>query len=266
MWRFVDVDLVGGAYSTALFHAIGHHVGSGSSHQTILFWRVRRPTLYLGYHQYVADEADETFCSREGVDIIRRVLGGGCGYCDSDQILYAVIGRDGAVIPGNVQDAYHKVLKGPVLALKTLGLDGELDPVRNGVFVQGRKISGNAQGRFDGAVMVNGSFLLDFDFSTMERVLKHPTKNLPPHVRTAREGMVTLSDLVELPDLAAVKHILLEGFENALDVRTFRGELSREEAAMTQELTEQYESREWTYRMDDKRKKRLMRRSSRTVQ
>lgn len=259
MWRFVDADLINGAYSTALFHSIGHHVGSGESDETILFWRVRRPVLYLGYHQYVEDEVHEDYCRRYDIDIVRRMLGGGCGYCDRDQILYSVIGAQDGLIPGNIRAAYNKVLSGILPALESFGLKGETDPVRNGVFVQGRKISGNAQGRFDGAVMVNGSFLLDFDFDTMDRVLKHPTMNLRPDVQTARDGMVTLSDLMELPPVDTIKQILRSGFEKALDIGTYEGTISDGEEERAFELTRQYTSLEWTYRMDRKRAKRKQR-------
>ncbi|HUV82351.1 MAG TPA: lipoate--protein ligase [archaeon] len=256
MWRFIDVDKVDGAYSTALFQSIGRHVGSGTSDETILFWRVSNPALYLGYHQYVEDEVHEAYCQANNIDVIRRILGGGCGYCDSDQILFAVIGTSGGIISTNIQEAYKKVLLGVVSALSILGLEGEFDQTRNGVFVGGRKISGNAQGRFDGSVMVNGSFLLDFDFETMDQVLKHPTKNLRPHVNTARQGMITLSDLMELPDLEEIKQALRAGFEDALGIGTYDGQLSEAEIILAQELTTLYTSRDWIYRMDDKRKKR----------
>jgi lipoate-protein ligase A len=256
VWRFVDVDLIDGAYSAALFHSIGRHVGSGDSDETILFWRVKRPTLYLGYHQYVEDEVNEAYCQEHNIDIVRRILGGGCGYCDRDQVLFSVIGTQDGLMPGNVQAAYNKVLSGMLLALVALGMEGEIDPTRNGVFVQGRKISGNAQGRFDGAVMVNGSFLLDFDFDTMDHVLKHPTMNLRPNVNTTRDGMVTLSDLIELPSIAAIKHALCMGFEEALGIGTYGGTISDEEEKLAVELTWQYASVEWTYRMDHKRAKR----------
>jgi len=256
MWRFMDADLRDGAYSAALFHSIGRHVGSGDSDETILFWRAKRPTLYVGYHQYVEDEVHEDYCQEYNIDIVRRILGGGCGYCDQDQVLFSVIGTQDGLMPGNVQAAYNKVLSGMMLALEAFGLEGEVDTTRNGVFVQGRKISGNAQGRFDGAVMVNGSFLLDFDFDTMDRVLKHPTRNLRPEVKTAREGMVTLSDLMELPPVDIIKQTLRSGFEEALDIGTYEGTISGEEERLAVGLTRQYASLEWTYRMDQKRAKR----------
>jgi lipoate-protein ligase A len=256
VWRFVDADLINGAYSAALFQSIGRHVGLGTSDETILFWRVIQPTLYIGYHQCISDEVHEAYCLEHNVDIIRRILGGGCGYCDSNQILYSVIGKDGGSIPVNVLDAYKKVLSGMLVALENLGLKAELDPARNGVFVNGRKISGNAQGRFDGSVMINGSFLLDFDFKSMDCILKRPTMNLRPHVTTAREGMVTLSDLMELPDMNHIKQVLRTGFEEGLGVKTYEGSISVAEDTLAKELTLLYTSKDWTFQMDDKKAKR----------
>ena len=51
--------------------------------------------------------------------------------------------------------------------------------------------------RFDGAVLVNGSFLLDFGFDEMDRMPKNSTKNLAEGVWNARDGMITLSELLD---------------------------------------------------------------------
>lgn len=259
MWRFIDTDVINGAYSCALFQSIGHHVGLGTSDETILFWRVIQPTLYVGYHQCISDEVHEAYCRKHNVDIIRRILGGGCGYCDRNQILYSVIGKDDGNIPRKINNAYKKVLSCMLIALENLGLKGELDPARNGIFVKGRKISGNAQGRFNGSVMINGSFLLDFDFKSMDCVLKHPTMNLRPNVATAREGMVSLSDLMNLPDINHIKQVLRTGFEEGLGVKTYEGKISDAEEMLAKKLTMLYTSSDWTYRMDDKKAKRIKR-------
>lgn len=104
--------------------------------------------------------------------------------------------------------------------------------------------------------MVNGSFLLDFDFDTMNRVLKHPTKNLRSNVETAREGMITLRDLMELPDLDRIKEYMRTGFEDGLGVKTYKGVISENEHRLAKELSSMYSSGEWTYRMDNKRRRR----------
>jgi lipoate-protein ligase A len=250
-WRFIDVDKIDGFYSAALFEAIGRHVGAGSSPETILFWRVRSPVVYLGYHQCVEDEINTGFCGASGIGIVRRILGGGCGFCDENQILYSVIGREEGVIPRDIHDAYKKVLNGMVLALANLGPGGELESARNAVYSRGKKISGNAQGRLGGAVLINGSLLLDFDFELMDKILKNPTKNLRP-VEHARDGMITLREM-RITDMADVKKVLRKGFEKALGISSVDGALTGSEVEMANELSDKYRRDDWTFRMDIRR-------------
>ncbi len=251
MWRFLDLDKIDGFYSAALFESIGKNVGRGFSPETILFWRVRSPVVYLGYHQCVEDELNAEFCSSSNIGIVRRILGGGCGFCDENQILYSVIGREEGVIPGDIQAAYKKALGGVVETLVTLGAGGEIEPERNAVYSKGRKISGNAQGRFDGAVLINGSLLLDFDFELMDKALKNPTKNLRP-VNSSREGMITLKDM-GITDIRYVKKSLRKGFEKALEIGTKDGALAKNEIKMADQLLEKYLQNDWIYKMDIKR-------------
>ncbi len=250
-WRFIDLEMIDGFYSAALFESIARHVGAGSSPETILFWRVRSPVVYLGYHQCVEDEIHADFCNRSNIGIVRRILGGGCGFCDENQVLYSVIGREDSVIPRDIQDAYKKVLKGVVIALEALGEGGEIEPARNAVYSKGKKISGNAQGRIDGSVLVNGSLLMYFDFELMDKVLKNPTKNLQP-VSSAREGMITLKDM-GITDIGNVKKALRQGFEKALGIETEDGRLTSSEDDTANKLLGKYIQKNWTYRMDIKR-------------
>ncbi|KCZ70826.1 lipoate-protein ligase A [Candidatus Methanoperedens nitroreducens] len=250
-WRFLDPDRIDGFCSAALFESIARHVGAGLVPETILFWRVRSPVVYLGYHQCVEDEVNADFCRQSNIGIVRRTLGGGCGFCDEKQILYSVIGREEGVIPGDIQAAYIKVLGGVVTALEVIGPGGEIEPARNAVYSRGRKISGNAQGRFDGAVLVNGSMLVDFDFELMDKVLKNPTKNLRP-VERASDGMITLKE-TGITDIETIKKALRHGFEEALGITLKNGILTDGEVNMANQLLDKYLRHDWVYRMDIKR-------------
>ncbi|NJD78414.1 MAG: lipoate--protein ligase family protein [Candidatus Methanoperedens sp.] len=253
-WRFIDSGSIDGVYSAALFESIGRHVGAGKVTETILFWRVSSPVIYLGYHQLVCEEINADFCSLNNIRIVRRILGGGCGFCDGEQILYSVIGREDGIIPRDIQAAYRKVLGGVVEALSTLGSEGEIEPARNAVYSKGRKISGNAQGRFNGAVLINGSLLIDFNFGLMDKVLKNPTKNLKP-VASSREGMITLKEQ-GINDSETIIRALRQGFEESMGISLFDGTLTESEAALANRLLDKYEQKEWTYRMDIKHRLR----------
>ncbi len=252
MWRFIYLETMDGFYSAAVFESIARHVGRARAPETIFFWRVRSPVVYLGYHQCVEDEVHADYCADNNIGIVRRILGGGCGFCDKDQILYSIIGREDGIIPRDIQDAYKKVLGGVVNALTALGASGaEIEPARNAVYIQGRKISGNAQGRLEGAVLVNGSLLLDFDFGMMDRVLQNPTKNLFP-VASARDGMITLRQM-GITDIDTVKKALKEGFEEALGINSNDGELTGSENDLAAVLLKKYLRNDWIYKMDNKR-------------
>ena len=106
-------------------------------------------------------------------------------------------------------------------------------------------------------MLVNGSFLLDFGFDEMNRVLKNPTKNLAEGVERARDGMITLLELLDGAgyDINHVKEALKHGFEDALGVETRRGVLTGEEIELARRLSEKHMGRDWIYRMDDKRRR-----------
>lgn len=253
MWRFVDAGDLDGYFSAALFESIGRAVGRGDSPETVLLWRVHSPAVYVGYHQIVKKELHTDFCRLNNIPIVRRVLGGGCGFCDHDQILYSVAGREGETLPYDIRRAYEKVLSGVIEALHIFGICAVIEPGRNAICAAGRKISGNAQGRFGGAVLVNGSLLLDFNFYLMDRVLVNPVANLKKGIARAHEGMTSLSELLgTYPDDGDVKKALRRGFENALGT-SYDGELSEHELDDASMNVRRYMQDAWIYRMDLKR-------------
>ncbi len=66
-----------------------------------------------------------------------------------------IASEGGRTIPADIQGAYSCVIGGLINTLRMLGFNGKLEPARNAVYSMGRKISGSAQGRFEGAVLVN---------------------------------------------------------------------------------------------------------------
>lgn len=254
-YRFIDIGKISPYYSVALFESIANQVAKNKSKETLLFWRVNRECIYLGYHQYVKDEINEEFCKDNNILIVRRILGGGCGFCDENQILYSLIGKEGNFIPYDIKNAYKKVLNGVIIALNDLGFNAEFNEKRNAIYCLGKKISGNAQYRNNGVALINGSFLLDFNFDKMNKALKFPAKNLL--VDKAEEGMITLMQLFDNRkiNIANIKITLKRGFEKALGVKFKKGKLKLEERKIAKELEKKYKTKEWTYRMDLKREK-----------
>jgi len=259
-WRILDVGIVDGPTSTSIFEAVGIKCSRGVSPNTIIFWRVNPPCVYVGYHQIVKKEVNLETCKKLGFHVVRRILGGGSVYCDKNQLLYSVIVNiKHSKIPCWMEEAYKTILKGVVSALKKFGLKNVfLEKKFNAVVVGGKKISGNA-GLMDGnLIMVNGSFLLDCDYETMGKVLVNPLKNLPGNPKKIEDGLTSLKR--ELGRKVLVKEAfkaLKEGFEETLNIQLKKRKLMAEELNLALKLKHKYLSKDWLYLMDYKHEKIL---------
>ena len=256
-WRFIDLGVVDCFYGPASFEAIMDARANDLVPDTILFWRPNKPAVYVGYHQLVNVDINVEACKAAGVPIIRRILGGGTGYCDSDQIIYNVIFKeDAAGLPYGPKGVYIHVLGGVIEALKTLGIkDVLLDEERFSVYANEKKISGSGQLSSGGVVNSSGSFLVDFDCSEMSKYLKDPVKNLKKGVMRPEDGLIWLRREIGKINVEEAGTGLLAGFEKALGpVKS--GKLTDYELAIAQMLLPKYISDEWTFRADIRKEKR----------
>ncbi|OYT27492.1 MAG: hypothetical protein B6U97_01285 [Candidatus Altiarchaeales archaeon ex4484_96] len=251
MVRFVDAGAVDGVYAGALLEAVMKAVEEDKADNTLLFWRPDAPTIYLGFHQRVGVEVNVEAAERMDIPVVRRVLGGGTGFCDENQVIYNLIYRMAdSKLPYRPADVYQHTLKGLVYALRDLGLDSvEIDEKRYGVYVGGKKISGSGQISARGVVNSGGSFLIDFDFEKMDAVLLDPVKNLRAGVLKAQDGMTYLRREVGDISVEEAAKYLKGGFSRLLgglddDV------LSGLEVDSAYKLLDKYKSREWIYRAD----------------
>ena len=253
MWRLIDLKTVDGFTSASIFEAVGFFCSRGKAPNTILFWRVTPPCVYVGYHQNVLDEVNVDECKKRGVNIVRRILGGGSVYCDLNQLLYSIIVNvKHSNIPFSMQKAYKVLLKSVVLAFKKLGLlDAFYDEKLNAIIVNGKKISGNAGLQNGNLIMVNGSFLLDFDYKAMCKILRNPLKNLPGNPKNPKDGLTSIKrELKRYVDYEEAKKILQTCFEEALNIQLFEDKLKIEELNLALKLNQKYKSKMWLYKFD----------------
>jgi lipoate-protein ligase A len=255
-WRFIDLDLVDNVLGAAVFEAIMDARGKDLVDDTILFWRPSKPAVYVGYHQVVEEDIDVEACRRREIPIVRRILGGGAGYCDSDQVIYNIIFRERANLPHGPKKVYEAVLGGVMEALRVFGLsDVSIDENRFSVYVNGKKISGSGQLSSRGIVNSSGSFLVGFDYAAMSAVLKDPVKNLKADVRKPEDGLTYLRRETSDASMDSAKKALLQGFTRVLgDAHV--GELTSYERDLAEKLRPKYLSPEWVFRADLRKRRR----------
>lgn len=256
-WRFIDLGESEPAYPAAVFEAVMEAISAGLAGDTILFWRPSSPAVYVGYHELVREDVDLDACAELKIPVIRRILGGGPGYCDRNQVIYNVIFKeDSPGMPYGPGNVYRLVLKGLVEALSILGISGaRMEERRFGVYVNGKKISGSGQLTAKGVVNASGSFLVDFDYASMKKALKDPVKNLPEGIKEPEDGMTSLRRELDGITIGEAKQALRKGFEEVLG-SSYDAALSAREKELASALMEKYLSHEWTFRADIRMRRR----------
>lgn len=241
-WRLVDTDLATPVYSAACDEAIVKAREKNIAPNTLHFYRRDRPTVSLGYFERVEEAVDVEAARRYGVQLIRRFSGGSAIYTDPDQIVYAAVMRRER-LPEDPNEIYEMVCSALIRGLEKLGLEAEYKPI-NDVRINGRKVSGSAQKIEKNVIIQHGTIIMDCDFDLMFKVLKTGEKK----IRT-KSGMTSLSkELGRQVSADEVKSALVEGFEEALNVRIRKGTLTHFEEGCIEHLIEsKYGTEKYTF-------------------
>jgi len=132
------------------------------------------PAISIGYFQSVEQEVNVRRCTQIGIDIVRRVTGGGAVLHESE-VTYSFITRK---YPQNILESYRMISDPIVNGLINLGFHkARFDPI-NDVVVDGKKVSGNAQTRKEGVLLQHGTILLNVNFEKMFTLLKIPNEKI----------------------------------------------------------------------------------------
>ncbi|MEM2122163.1 MAG: lipoate--protein ligase family protein [Candidatus Bathyarchaeia archaeon] len=248
VWRLIPLGVHTAALNMAVDEVILGSVSRGESPNTVRFYRWRPSAVSIGYFQSLRDEVDLDKCRLLGVDVVRRITGGGAVYHDFDgEITYSVIAREDSGIPRDILESYRVICDGIVQGLRRLGLEAEFKPV-NDVVLNGRKVSGNAQTRRMGCVLQHGTILVDLDLKAMFQVLKVGGAKISDKALKSVEERVT-SIRRELGRPIALEEAytaLMDGFSTALKAEFKPLKLSRRELEEAERLAEsKYGGREW---------------------
>lgn len=246
-WRLLDPGPLPAWQQMALDAVVIRHRSQGSTMNTLRFMEFQPHTVLVGYHQDVDQEIHRTVAERRGIDISRRITGGGTIYMDARQLGWEFcLGRDAGVFGPEPDSIYRKLSQVVVETLNHWKIPARFRPV-NDVEVNGRKISGTGGVQFGDAVIYQGTLLIEFDVETMLETLKLPIQKLTDKVvRSFQERVVTMAELLgDAPAMSCVKAMIAEKTQEILGISLEKTGLTTAEEMDWIEGREAYRSSEW---------------------
>lgn len=133
---------------------------------TYLLFYINKPSIIIGKNQNTIEEINTEYVEKNGIQVVRRVSGGGAVYHDLGNLNFSFITKD----DGNNFSDFAKFTKPVTDALQKLGVNAELSG-RNDIVVEGRKISGNAQFSTRGRFFSHGTLMLDSEIENVVSAL-----------------------------------------------------------------------------------------------
>ena len=220
---------------------------------TLRFYCWKPSAVSIGRFQSVEKEVHLDNCRKHGIDVVRRITGGGTVYHDAeDEITYSVVANKEDLEAPDITAVYAKIYAGLAEAVKILGLradfnKGNVKTCPN-LMASGKKISGSAQSHKRGVVLQHGTLLVDVKSEKMFTFLRVPwARTCMEVVGVAKRKITSVKkELGRNVSVEEVEEALVRGFQKALSIKLVEGELTLYEKKLSEKLCkEKYATDDW---------------------
>src|SRR5919201_4337500 len=174
------------AFNMALDEALIENIGDVP---VLRIYGWRPAAVSIGYFQSIKEEVDLEKCSQLGIDIVRRLTGGGAVLHECE-LTYSFVTKQ---YPQNIMKSCEWICDAVVMSINRLGFDAGFVPL-NDIVINGKKVSGSAQTRRKGVLLQHGTLLLGADVGKMFSVLKVPSEKLRDKIiKDVKERVTSLA-------------------------------------------------------------------------
>lgn len=254
-WRLINLETHDAFYNMGIDEAILNARIRDEVPNTVRFYRWKPSAVSIGKNQSLNAEANVQACKNHGVDIVRRITGGGAVYHDYEgEITYSIMVKQEKEIPFETDLSFIRLCTGIVIALNKIGLNAYHGKHHcPSIFIDDRKISGNAQTRRKGVILQHGTILRDYDpdlMYTYLRVREGIKKEKVVHSVYQKITTIKreLKNQVPIDDL---EKILIESFEQSFETKFSQEELTKNEKTEAEKLrNEKFGLKEWTHKIE----------------
>jgi lipoate---protein ligase len=233
----------------ALDNIILEEVSSGHSPATFRFLQFERAAVLVGYNQDTNLEIRADFCQAHNIDINRRITGGGALLFQPSALGWEIFTATGVPpLTGSYEKVLETICSTAARALSRTGIDAKFRP-RNDIETNGRKISGTGGAFVSGAMMFQGTVLIENEIELFLKALRVPSEKLKKReIESLMQRICFLNDIVESPVNANdLKEIFIDEFSETLGLNFYTDGLTNRESRRLREEITFYSSPDWVY-------------------
>ncbi|HTM29526.1 MAG TPA: biotin/lipoate A/B protein ligase family protein [Rhodanobacter sp.] len=213
-WRDHDWQLIHTAPQSPTLHmaiddVLTHEVGAGRRAPTLRIWEWAAPAVVIGRFQSLRNEVDGEAARRHGIEVVRRVSGGGAMFIEpGNTITYSIYAPQTLIKGLSFQEAYAFLDEWVLEALGELGIKAWYQPL-NDITSEGGKIAGAAQVHRGGAVLHHVTMAYDIDAAKMLEVLRIGREKLSDKgTQSAAKRVDPLRSQTGLPREAVIERMI----------------------------------------------------------
>lgn len=246
-FRMIPFQYFNAFMNMALDEAIMESVRRSNSLPTIRFYGWDPSAVSIGIFQGVRNEVNLDETSKAGIDVVRRLTGGGAVYHDIlGEVTYSLIAPL-ELFPTNIIESYRVICDDIVHALSLLGIQAAFSPI-NDILVNEQKISGNAQTRRNGILLQHGTILYSVDVEKMFTYLNVSDQKISDKlIKSVQKRVTSVKDQTNA-SMQDLQKALIQGFKRNRDTQF--GDYSEQELKRAERIVvDRFNNQDWTFRL-----------------
>ena len=221
--------------------ALEEHLFKGDE-DVVMLWQSKN-AIVVGKHQNTLSEINYPVVLDQGIDVARRLSGGGTVYHDLGNLNFTFIqtGEREKLVD------FKKFLDPVMKALNAMGLE-TYQGKRNEIMLAGKKISGNAEHTFKNRVLHHGTLLFNSNISTLIKSLRvNPLKFQDKAIKSVQSRVTNISDHLSGIDFEQFREWLATSLKEQFGIEKDY-ELSSTDITEVENLIDQkYKTWDWIF-------------------
>lgn len=250
-WRLIPLETHKAYMNMAIDEAVLTARIAERVPNTLRLYRWKPSAVSIGKNQNPQETVYPEALRKHGVDIVRRISGGGTVFHDqTGEVTYSVTAK-AASLGKDIPTVYQRICEAVTDALRLLGIPADFSQGNEkncpNLTVAGKKISGSAQTIKRGTVLQHGTLLLSTDLPKMYQLLQVKTATPAQAAQNAQHKITSIQNqLGHAVTAETAANALTQGFHAILKINLEPATLTPYETELAQKLyTRKYATNAW---------------------